>query len=42
MIELLQNHVSVRDYDDRVVSDEIKNELLKSAQSASTSRVYHL
>lgn len=37
MIELLQNHVSVRDYDDRVVSDEVKNELVKSAQSASTS-----
>ena len=37
MIELLQNHVSVRDYDDRIVSDEVKNELVKSAQSASTS-----
>ena len=37
MIEILQNHVSVRDYDDRIVSDEIKNELVKSAQSASTS-----
>ena len=37
MIELLQNHVSVRDYANRLVSEEIKNELVKSAQSASTS-----
>ncbi|CAI3278028.1 NADPH-dependent oxidoreductase [Enterococcus cecorum] len=37
MIELLQNHVSVRDYANRLVSEEIKNELVKSAQSTSTS-----
>ena len=36
-IDLIKSHVSVRDFEDKPLSDEIKQELVAAAQAGSSS-----